>query len=189
MLTINTKPPAFVSRAIGILEGRLTLDPARTEKAVTLTTRDGAVIPGGVHGKAMNAIIENPMLLAVDVRVLVYPRTVKSKLEIIVVDIEEKGDETSELNDLFLIQGMNRGSKFRHLSRVGIRSNRGSKHTIEKFWLSLFGKLTNNERCVYSIKALRKGRKLFILKSEPILPNNKCQTPKMARPKSTVLTS
>lgn len=189
MLTINEKPPAFVSRAVGILEGRLTLDPSRTEKAVTLTTADGAVIPGGVHGKAMNAIIENPLLLTVDVRVLVYPRTVKSRLEIIVVDIEEKGQHSSELKDQFLIQGMNIGSKVDFLSKISIRSNRGSKHKFEKFWLNLFGKLNQDQRCVYSVRALRKGRKLFIIKSEPILPKNKCSTRKIPDPKGTVSTS
>lgn len=178
MLTINEQPPAFASRAVGILEGRIVLDPINGEKAITLVTPDGAEIPGVVHEKAAQAIVENPLLLAVPIRALVYPRTVRNRLKVIVVDLEEAGEDRSKQNDFFLIQGFNIGSRVPEISQLGIRPNKRSKHQFEKFWLSLYGHLTNNERCVYRVKALRKGRKLFIVESDPILPQ--CQPKRKA---------
>ena len=173
MLTIDEKPPAFASRAVGIIEGRIVLDPINGEKSITIVTPDGAEIPGVVHEKAAQAIVGNPLLLAVPIRALVYPRTVKSRLKVIVIELEEAGDDRSRQNDFFLIQGYNIGSRVPEMSQLAIRPNKRSKHQFEKFWLSLYGHLTNNQRCVYRAKVLRRGRKLFIVESDPILPQ--CQ--------------
>lgn len=170
MLTINENPPAFASRAVGILEGRIGLNPINGVKSILFYTPDGAEIPAGVQDKAAKAIIENPLVLTVPVRALVYPRTRQSRLEVIVIDIEEAGDEVSEQKDLFLIQGFNIGSKARGISQLAIRANKRSKHQFEKFWLSMYGHLREDMKCVYRTKVLRKGRKLFIIKSDPILP-------------------
>ena len=177
MLTINEKPPAFCSRAIGIMEGMIRLDPISGERSFILVTSDGAEIPGIVHGKAAEAIINNPMLLAVRARILAYPRTEKNKLKLIAVDVEEAGDDVSRQSDFFLIQGFNLGSRSEGMSQIGIRPNKRSKHQFAKFWLTLHGHLTDEMRCVYQLKALRKGRKLFILESDPILPK-KCMPSK-----------
>ena len=182
MLCIDTHPPAFCSRAVGILEGRLQLNPTEGEKSFVLLTDDGASIPGGVHGRAAEAIISNPMLLATTVRILVYPRTTKNFLEVIAVDIEEVGSTSSKQKDMFLIQGFNLGTRSPGKSQIGIRPNKRSKHQFEKFWLTLFGHLTQDMRCVYQLKALRKGRKLFILESDPILPK-RCSTSERNHPK------
>ena len=170
MITIDTNPPPFASRAVGILEGRIRLDPIRGEKAVVLITDDEAEIPGMVHGQAANAIIENPMLLASRVRVLSYPRTRKNFLEILVVDVEEAGPRPSADKDFFLIQGLNLGSRSRGKAQIGIRPNKRTRHHFERFWLTLHGHLKENMKCVYQLRALRKGRKLFIVESAPILP-------------------
>ena len=186
MFTLNEKPPAFAARAVGILEGRLSLTPSNGERSITLSTPDGGEIPGVVHGRAADSIIENPLLLAVPVRALVYPRTHKSRLEIIAVDIEEAGTEVSKENDFFLIQGMNIGSRLPDMAQISIRPNRRSKHQFKKFWLSLYGHLVENQRCVYKLKALRKGRKLFILESEPILPPSKCSPKRILSERSLI---
>ncbi len=170
MLTIDTRPPVFCARAVGILEGQLVLNPAGGEKAFKLVTDDGAEVPGIVHGKAAKAIIENPLLLGVRVRLLAYPRTSSNILELIAVDIEAAGDEVSKQKDMFLIQGYNVGTRSPGKSQIGIRPNRNSKHQFKKFWLTLHGHLNEDIRCVYQLKALRKGRKLFILESSPIQP-------------------
>ena len=154
------------------------LDPINGEKAIKLATHDGAEIPGVVHERSAQAIVENPLLLAVPIRALVYPRTEKSRLKVIIVDLEEAGEDRSKQNDFFLIQGYNIGSRVPDMSQLAIRPNKRSKHQFEKFWLSLYGHLTNNERCVYRVKALRKGRKLFIVESDPILPQ--CQPKRKA---------
>ena len=182
MLTINDNPPAFCSRAIGILEGMIRLDPINGERSFVLTTSDGAEIPGIVHGKAAESILENPMLLAVKTRVLAYPRTEKNKLKLIAVDVEEAGDTTSRQSDFFLIQGFNLGTRTLGMSQIGIRPNKRSKHQFEKFWITLHGHLKDEMRCVYQLKALRKGRKLFIVESDPILPK-KCMPPKRNPPR------
>ena len=170
MFTIDSNPPAFASRAVGILEGHIKLDPTRGEKAIILVTPDEAEIPGNVHGQAAEAIIHNPLLLAVPVRVIAYPRTRKNFLEILVVNVEEAGKTPSHEKDFFLIQGWNLGSRVRGMSQIAIRPNKKTRHHFEKFWLSLHGHLKENMKCVYQLRALRKGRKLFIVESAPILP-------------------
>ena len=172
MITINTRPPAFCARAVGILEGHLLLNPAGGEKAFKLIDDDGTEIPGIVHERAAKAIVENPMLLAVRVRLLVYPRTSANVLELIAIDIEEAGDEVSKQKDFFLIQGYNVGTRSPGKSQIAIRPNRHAKHQFKKFWLTLHGHLNDDLPCVYQLKALRKGRKLFILESSPIQPKN-----------------
>jgi hypothetical protein len=189
MIEINDNPPDFASRAIGILEGQLRLDPAQGERSLILITDDGAEIPGVVHGKAAQRIIEDPTLLAVRVRALVYPRTERNKLKIIIVDIEAANlaDRSSQV-DLFLIQGFNLGTRNPAMSQIGIRANKRSKHQFERFWLSLYGHLKSERRCVYKIKALRRGRKLFIIESDPILPDQcspKRSQPLRVKPSST----
>lgn len=181
MITLDTNPPAFASRAVGILEGQIQLDPIRGEKAIVLITDDGAEIPGAVHGQAANAIIENPVLLATRVRVLTYPRTRKNFLEILVVTVEAAGPQPSSDKDIFLIQGLNLGTRSRGKSQIGIRPNKRTRHRFERFWLTLYGHLNENMRCVYQLKALRKGRKLFIVESVPILPHQ-CSTAKRKIP-------
>ena len=170
MITIDTRPPNFCSRAVGILEGMIVLKPVMGLKAFALVTDDGAEIPGGVHGRAAEAIFENPLLLTVRTRLLVYPRTTKNILEILAVDIEPAGDEVSKQNDMFLIQGFNVGTRSPGKSQIGIRPNKRSKHQFKKFWLTLHGHLNDELRCVYQLKALRKGRKLFIVESSPVIP-------------------
>lgn len=177
MIKLDTRPPAFASRAIGILEGHITLNPLEGERSFILTTADDAEIPGVVHGKAAEAIIADPSLLAKRTRMLVYPRTERNRLKLIAVDLEDAGDVKSSQSDRFLIQGFNIGSRVRGVSQIGIRPNKRSKHQFEKFWLSLYGHLTDEKRCVYQLKAIRKGRKLFILESDPILPKP-CQQQK-----------
>ena len=173
MFKIIDKPPAFASRAVGILEGQLHLYPLGGERSIVLKTADGTEIPGVAHERVVQAILKDPRLLFVPVRLLVYPRTEKNRLKIIGVDIEAKGDETSEQNDLFLIQGFNIGCRNQNMAQLGIRPNKRSKHQFEKFWLTMFGELTDNEKCVYRVKVERKGRKLYIIESDPILPQ-KC---------------
>lgn len=170
MLKLNTNPPAFASRAIGIMEGMIALDFQRGPLAVTLTTADGAIIPGVVHTEAAATILENPQLFSVRCRVLVYPRTEQSKLKIIVVKIEEAGEVIAKESDLFLIQGFNLGSRNPKMSQIGIRPNKRSKHSFDKFWLSLNGHLNEDQRCVYDVRAVRRGTRLFIISSDPILP-------------------
>ena len=172
MITIDTVPPNFCSRAVGILEGKIVLNPSAGQKAFLLVTDDGAEIPGGVHGKAAEAIFENPLLLTMRTRLLVYPRTTKNLLEILAVDIEPAGEVVSKQNDMFLIQGFNVGTRNPGKSQIGIRPNKRSKHQFKKFWITLHGHLTEDLRCVYQLKALRKGRKLFILESSPVVPKN-----------------
>lgn len=181
MLTLDTKAPPFASRAIGILEGHLRLDPINGEKSIVLITDDGAEIPGIVHGKAADAIINDPTLLAVRVRMLAYPRTEKNRLKLIAVDLEEAGDSVSKQADFFLIQGFNLGSRSKGMSQIGIRPNKRSKHQFERFWITLHGHLKDEIRCVYQLKALRKGRKLFIMESDPILPE-RCKSSKRNSP-------
>ncbi len=170
MISINTNPPNFCSRAVGVLEGTIVLNPSGGEKAFVLVTDDGAEIPGGVHGKAAEAIFSNPLLLTMKTRLLVYPRTTKNYLEILAVDIEPAGDVSSKQKDMFLIQGFNVGTRAPGKSQIGIRPNKRSKHQFKKFWITLHGHLNGDLRCVYQLKALRKGRKLFILESNPIVP-------------------
>ena len=175
MLTIDENPPAFASRAVGILEGRIVLNPINGEKSIVFHTSDGEEIPGGVQDKAAKAILENPLLLTIPVRALVYPRTRRSRLEAIIVDIEEAGNDVSKQKDFFLVQGFNIGSRASGMSQLAVRPNKRSKHQFEKFWLSMYGHLREDMKCVYRTKVLRRGRKLFIVESDPILP--KCRVP------------
>jgi hypothetical protein len=186
MLEINGNPPAFASRAVGILEGQLRLDPVQGERSILLITDDGAEIPGVVHGRAAQRIIEDPSLLGIRVRALVYPRTERNKLKILIVDIEPAsiGDRSSQV-DLFLIQGFNLGTRNPAMSQIGIRPNKRSKHQFERFWLSLYGHLKDEQRCVYKIRALRRGRKLFIIESDPILPEQ-CSPKRNQPPRGTL---
>lgn len=170
MITLDTHPPNFCSRAVGILEGTVVLNPKGGDKAFLLVMDDGTEIPGGVHGRAAEAIFENPLLLTMRTRLLVYPRTTKNLLEILAVDIEPAGDKVSKENDMFLVQGFNLGSRNPSRSQIGIRPNKNSKHQFKSFWVTLHGHLKENLKCVYQLKALRKGRKLFILESHPIVP-------------------
>ena len=181
MLTIDEKPPGFASRAIGILEGKISLDLQNGDKAIILTTDDGAEVPGVAQGRAAERIIEDPTLLFQRVRLLVYPRTERSLLKFITVDLELAPEgEKSKQADLFLIQGFNIGKKGKSKSQIAIRPNRRSKHVFEKFWLNLTGHLTEDLACVYQVKAIRKGRKLFIIQSDPQLPKG-CSPPKRRR--------
>lgn len=169
MLTINEKPPAFASRAVGLIEGRLALHPADGPNAITITTDDGAVIPGSAQSRPIEMILADPSLLGERVRCLVYPRTEKTLLRVQIVSLELAA-ERSPQSDLFLIQGWNLGSRRDNLAQVGIRPNRKSKHQFERFWISLHGRLTDNLKCVYQVRAIRKGRRLFIIQSDPQLP-------------------
>lgn len=181
MFKINEKPPGFASRAIGILEGKITLDLQNGCKSIVLTTDDGAEIPGVAQGRAAERIIEDPSLLFQRVRLLVYPRTERSLLKFITVDVELAPEgEKSKQSDVFLIQGFNIGKRSNSRAQIAIRPNKRSKHTFEKFWINLQGHLTEDLPCVYQVKAIRKGRKLFIIQSEPQLPKG-CTPPKRRR--------
>ncbi len=181
MLSINEKPPGFACRAIGILEGRIKLDLATGHKSIILVTADGTEIPGVAQGRAAERILENPSLLFERVRLLVYPRTEKRLLKFITVDLElaPEGEKSSQA-DLFLIQGMNITQQPSR-PQISIRPNKKSKHTFERFWLNLFGHLNENLNCVYQVRTIRKGRKLFIIQSDPQLPKGCIPTERTKR--------
>lgn len=171
MLSINDRPPAFASRAVGIVEGRLVLTPVNGENTAELHTDDGTVIPCFVQTKARQTIIGDMTMLSSKVRCLAYPRTRRTLLELAIVDLELVTDgQVSPQNNVFLIQGMNIGSRRAGYSQIGIRPNQKSHHKFERFWLTLKGHLTDNLNVVYQVKAVRRGRRLFIIESDPQLP-------------------
>lgn len=182
-MQITTKPPSYAARAVGILEGHLRPVPAQGPLAVIITTADGTEIPGVVHKRAKERIVEDPSLMGRKLRFLIYPRTHRNLLEAIVVDLEEIEDESqpSVEADTFLIQGINIGSRLKGQVQIGIRPNRKSPHQFERFWLTLYGHLIQDQKCVYRVKAIRRGRRLYIVESDPQLPDP-CK-PKRKQPK------
>jgi hypothetical protein len=188
MLTINERPPAFASRAVGIVEGRLALTPANGENTAELHTDDGTAIPCFVQTKARQTIMADMTMLTSKVRCLAYPRTRRTLLELAIVDVELVAEgERSPQNDLFLIQGMNIGSRRPGYSQIGIRPNQKSHHKFERFWLTLKGHLTDNLNVVYQVRAVRKGRRLFIVESDPQLPKQ-CSPKRVETPRERART-
>lgn len=169
MFTLNEKPPAFASRAIGILEGVLALDPAAGPAAIRIITEDGAEIRGSVQRRAIAKVLEDPTVLGRRSRFLVYPRTERNLLKVQVIDIEPAPQRSPEA-DHFLVQGWNLGTRKANQAQIGIRPNKKSKHQFERFWISLYGHLKEDLKCVYQVKAIRRGSRLYIIASDPQLP-------------------
>jgi hypothetical protein len=168
MISLDHNPPDFVSRAVGVVAGRLRPDPVNGVQAVILTTEDGTEIPGVIQKQAAKKIMDNPALMVETLECLAYPRTERRLLKLIIVDLEPTELSTwNKDRDIFLIQGMNIGSRLNNVVQLAIRPNRNSTNQFERFWICLNGHLTDDQRVVYKVKALRKGRKLFIVESAP----------------------
>lgn len=175
MIKIDRSHPSFVAKAVGILTGTLT--PSPDGRSGLITTRDGNKIPATLHNRAITTLQHDPSLFASELDLLVWPRTCPYDLEVIIVNLDVAAT-TNPDRDVFLIQGMAlRSTTHSKIVKIGIQNNssdRKNTSTFEKFWLSLHGHLTDGLiRTVYQIETVRKGNRLFIIKSVPHIRQGK----------------
>jgi hypothetical protein len=176
-LRLTTEVSPYASRAVGLLRGRIVPAPNEGPRNFNLFVKESdgneTIIPGIMFDQAQRMIIENPSLLMGEADVLCYPRTVGKELHIQAFELSPSNGKYHPDQDIFLISGMNLGSRYPGRVKIGIRPNRTKKQQkqqFERFWLHLHGFVEGNHRCFYHLRTLRKGSRLYIVESTPRLP-------------------